>query len=88
MTQIASCIVIVWALVAVILTGIAREQAGKFEGGMWGITLWPLAVGFLLVVGLFWCMTWLGRGPTKLVNHLVRCRRQKRNARERSEAST
>lgn len=36
---------------------------------------WAPVIGMLAIMGVGWCLAWLGRGPVRLVRHLMQVER-------------
>lgn len=66
----------VWALVAFVIAGVAREVNGKVGDTPLLAAAWPLLPCFAAIVAIGWALMWLGRGPARLVVRLQRRRRQ------------
>lgn len=69
----AECVLVIWATVGVIAAGIWYEidDDPDLDEIIIACGFWPL----WLVVGVglcvLWCLSWIGRGPGKLVKHLL-----------------
>ncbi len=60
-------IIVAYLTIFAVIAGVWREQDGDFKDAGAAL-LWPI----LAPVAALWCLTWLGRGPYKLVKSLKR----------------
>lgn len=68
-------VLIVWAAVAIIGGGIYYEvdecSSDDIFDIVFGAGFWPVMLVVLLGIGALWCLSWVGRGPGKLVKWLL-----------------
>jgi hypothetical protein len=75
--EIHLVVLVVWALVALITVGVWREVKGDLgEDPTWMLAaVWPMLAALAAVVGVCWCLMWLGRTPVRMVRRRAESRR-------------
>lgn len=63
-----------WAAVTLVIAGVVREYTGKWGDGAVLAFAWPIAAPVVILVGLGWCLAWLGRAPTRYFVRRARAR--------------